>query len=194
MTNTDQSMPYTYQPPSGSAARSYIKAGIVIAGGFFLALFLITEDARMASFFMLLFGFGGACLLAGWAIGYKSASRAQQIQSDALAHLGQILQAQAQAMQITAPAAAAAQLPAPRDGLLPVDDSTMVTKAQIQATASKIYHRMYPHTEPTRANIQELFPALKSNGYVTRCMEYLRDMEVVEGGGQGREYRWVVGE
>lgn len=93
----DTEMPYTYHPPAESRSTGYIKAGIVLAVGVFLALFIVTESARTSATVMLLFGLAGAALLVGWVLGHKSATRAMEIQSQTLA----------QAMAFTAP-----QLPA----------------------------------------------------------------------------------
>lgn len=82
----DTEMPYTYQPPAGdSRGSTYIKAGIVLAVGVFLALFVVTESARTAATVMLLFGLAGSALLVGWVLGHKSATRAMEIQSQTLA-------------------------------------------------------------------------------------------------------------
>lgn len=191
MADTSSEMPYTYHPPSGGQGGTYIKAGIVISVGVFLALFIVTESARTAATVMLLFSLAGSTLLIGWVLGHKSATRAMEIQSQTLAQAMMLAPPQITAQQ------SAPQLPAPRDrdgDLLSVDDSMMVSMDQIKTTASKIYHRMYPHTEPTQANIKEVFPSLTSHGYITKCMEYLKARGLVEGGGQGREYKWIVKE
>lgn len=83
------------------------------------------------------------------------------------------------------------QLPAPGDDWHRVDNNVLLRQEQIEATAMKIYRRMYPHTQPTQTNVKELFPDIQSNGTISAVMDYLVKRGVADGGGAGSAYHWV---
>jgi hypothetical protein len=92
---------------------------------------------------------------------------------------------------IDAPARPVAQLSAAPDWRV-LDGNIAVRQEQIESTAIRVYTRLYPHTPPTRENIQRNFPQLKSNGYISAVMALLKERGVADGGGQGSPYTWVV--
>jgi hypothetical protein len=73
-----------------------------------------------------------------------------------------------------------------------IEGNVAIRRDQLEATASKIYIRLYPHTPPTRENIQRALPDLRSNGYITAALAVLEQHGVLTGGGQGRPYSWRI--
>jgi hypothetical protein len=72
-----------------------------------------------------------------------------------------------------------------------VTDDEFVRREQIERTAIKIYCRLYPHTAPTRDNITATVPGITSHGYITACMNVLRERGVADSAGQGGAWKWV---
>jgi hypothetical protein len=83
------------------------------------------------------------------------------------------------------------QIPPP-DAFIQVSDRMSVRQSQIENTAVQVYEALWPHTAPTRANIKRSFPQLQSDGFISAVQAYLQQRGRASGGGQGREYKWIV--
>ena len=83
------------------------------------------------------------------------------------------------------------QLPPP-DDFIAVSDRMSVRQSQIENSATKVFLAMFPHTAPTRSNIKRVFPQMQSDGFISAVQAYLAQRGKASGGGQGREYKWLI--
>ena len=163
--------------------RGFVIGVLVVIAGLIGLIYVVVDALKdkpgalaIVIFFILL-------PTSAWAIfgAVQSARRthAESNQSDVVAADYEVLPARPQP-RLSAPS------------FIPIDDHLMVRKTQIENAAATVYMRMWPHTAPTRANIMKQFPQMQSAGFVSAVQAYLRERGRVAGGGQGREYSWVV--
>lgn len=177
----------SYIPPDNRMFGAII-AGALFEFAVFAALWLVFDSPKMAAALWLflhmavIFAAGGA-----YAMNKAQTNTIERLADAMTQRAPQVIDAD---WTVKTP-----QLPEPRaDDWQRIDSNLMLRQDQIEATASKVYMKMYPHTQPTRENVQAMFPSLRSNGMITAVMGYLVERGVAEGGGQGSAYHWSVRE
>jgi hypothetical protein len=170
--------------------KAYIVAGAAVEFGMFTLIWVISGSVQAAAMVCFLLTYS-VVLVGATALFMRSMHRHD------VEHIVAAVQQHQPAID-TEWTVRTPQLPAPGSQWVS-EDNAMYRREAVAIAAMKIWNTMHEQyniqpdmrPRPTRENIKAMVPGLNSNGLITKAMDHLKEMGLVTGGGQGREYEWT---